>query len=238
MKTILVGVLTVTLCLTGPSATYAQATSNCAGYYSNSNPYPCCTNGNCTWWAWKMANENWGQQLGVRGNNWGNASSWLSRARSNHFGVRTVPAPGTVAVNSYTSGYGHVAWVYAVDSVNVYVTEMNCNTTSGMRYWQYPITWFDGFIYKKPRVASMYPQPNWSTQDRTYTLYGNGFQTRATVRVTFPNGSSGTLSGTQIPYTNSESMSIVVTFGTVGWYSLQVRNRDGGWSDPWWVYVM
>lgn len=238
MRSMTVWILIVVMCLMTPSAVSAQATNSCAGYYSSNNPYPCCTDGNCTWWSWKMANENWGQQLGVRGSNWGDARSWLSRARSNHFGVKTTPAPGTVAVNSYINGYGHVAWVYAVDSNNVYVTEMNCNTTTGMRYWQYPITWFDGYIYRKPKVSTIYPQPTWSTQNRAYTLYGSGFQSRPSVRVTFPSGGSGTLSGSQIPYVDNGQMSIIATLGSVGWYSFQVRNRDGGWSDPWWVYVM
>jgi hypothetical protein len=49
----------------------------CEGYNSSGNPYPCDNGGNCTWWAWYMAQSNWGVNLPA----WGNAKDWATNAK-------------------------------------------------------------------------------------------------------------------------------------------------------------
>ncbi|MFH1970871.1 MAG: DUF1566 domain-containing protein [Patescibacteria group bacterium] len=116
------------------------ATSQCGDKASvTTNPYPCCDNnfnntndscdGNCTWWVWNKAYENWNQELP----RWGNAQDWAQKAELaevNRHLVSYKPAPNTIACR-YVNGqkqYGHVAWVEDVsqDGLRVTVTEMNC----------------------------------------------------------------------------------------------------------------
>ncbi len=123
-----------------------SATSSCCGYSSSSNPYPCCNSlGNCTWWAWKQAKEEWGKKLP----SWGNAGRWAANARSSGYPVKGTPKSNTIGVNTWIAGTGHVTWVRSVSGSTVSVSEMNwCSTCK--QYKNYPASWFDGgFIYKK-----------------------------------------------------------------------------------------
>jgi surface antigen len=126
----------------------AVAVSSCAGYTSSGNPYPCCTNGNCTWWSWKMAKDNWGISLP----SWGNAQSWATNAQNAGYTVSSSPAAGTIAVNTTASVggvvYGHVAWVTGVSGSTITVTEMGCDSWNGVRTNTYYSSYFNGgFIY-------------------------------------------------------------------------------------------
>lgn len=215
---------------------FAQGTNTCSGYTSTGNPYPCCSAGNCTWWAWKMAKDNWADPLPSY--SWHYAWQWKGAAKTDHYGVASTPAVGTIGVNTTVNGTGHVAWVYAVDNTYVYVTEMNCDITKGRRYWKYTKTWFNGgYIYPRPRINSISPSPTWALFNRTYTLYGTGFKPNPVVKVTFPSGGYSYLSGTQVSYVNTGQMKLTLLLGASGLWSFQIQNKDGGWSNPWWVYV-
>jgi len=91
-----------------PSATLARGTDSCGGYTSTGNPFDCCTHkdktaGNCTWWAWKQAKDNWGESPVSSGS----PSSWVSNSKANKiFAVSTDVQNPSIAVSS-----AHVAWV-------------------------------------------------------------------------------------------------------------------------------
>ena len=63
------------------------------------------------------------------GNNWGNARDWIASAQAAGHSVGTTPAVGAVAVwPSDGGGYGHVAYVTAVNSAtSIQVMESNYN---------------------------------------------------------------------------------------------------------------
>jgi surface antigen len=78
--------------------------------------------GNCTWYVYNMRPDI--------GSFWGNASSWAISARAAGYRVDNVPAVGSIAQwNPYASGhsgYGHVAYVEAVNSDGtITISEMN-----------------------------------------------------------------------------------------------------------------
>lgn len=71
--------------------------------------------GNCTWYvASKRAVPS----------NWGNANTWLPRARAQGYATGTIPVPGAVAWTP-AGVYGHVAYVEQVNGDKVLVSEMN-----------------------------------------------------------------------------------------------------------------
>lgn len=87
----------------------------CGGINSPGNPFPCCcNNGNCTWYAWHRAQQEWGVNLvdyGVRGR----ARVWADQARSRGLRVDSAPQEGAIAVSTTIyPAYGHVAWVLRV----------------------------------------------------------------------------------------------------------------------------
>lgn len=85
---------------------------NAPANYSSGNTYGY---GYCTWGV-----ANWVHVP----NNWGNANTWASSARSQGFTVSNVPRVGAVAQTSAGS-LGHVAMVVAVGDGTVTVREMN-----------------------------------------------------------------------------------------------------------------
>lgn len=127
-------------------ATASAKASGCCGYSSSDNPYPCCGSlGNCTWWAWKQAKDEWSKKIPK----WGDAKSWARNARASGYPVKSTPKKDTIGVNTWVAGTGHVVWVKSVSGSTVSVTEMNwCSSCKKEK--TYPKSWFDGgYIYKK-----------------------------------------------------------------------------------------
>lgn len=84
-----------------------------------------------------------------------------------------------------------------------------------------------------PAVSSINPSsPISGNVDQNVTVSGTNFQAGLTVTVTFPNGGTGTLSGTQIQNVTSTSFIMRITLGTSGNWSMRVNNSDGGQSNP------
>ncbi len=112
------------------------------------NIYPCCypSDGNCTWWAWEAACRHWG----VAFPNWGNANTWGSNASLNPLvDVIGSPLPGSIATST-VGGYGHVAWVEAVNGGSVTVSQEACHESGnpgGYNIADSSIGYFDsGFV--------------------------------------------------------------------------------------------
>lgn len=99
------------------TATSTATVSTVSTSASSANTYPV---GQCTWGVKSMA--SW------VGNNWGNARDWIASAQAAGHSVGTTPAVGAVAVWPSDGGYGHVAYVTAVNSAtSIQVMESNYN---------------------------------------------------------------------------------------------------------------
>jgi surface antigen len=217
----------------------------CCNQNSTGNPYLCYSTGNCVWWAWKMAKDNWGDPLPMRRS----ARYWADDARLNGYIVSSEPAPNTIAVNTtytdrYGNRYGHVAWVQSVSGNYVYVSEMQYGSSICRVIYnkQYSKQFFDGgFIYEKPgrpRIDGIYPSPYWSLYNQDYGVYGQNFSTsNLRVRVTFPNGGSTIISGEQLPYQSWNYFTMRVLIGSSGMWAIQVINNDKRESNTFWFYV-
>jgi len=83
--------------------------------------------GNCTWWAYAM--RTWaGSPIP---NTWGNANTWDDYAKRDGYVVNNTPAVGAVfQTDAGGGGYGHVAYVIAVNPINGdwTISEMNAPT--------------------------------------------------------------------------------------------------------------
>ncbi len=170
------------------------SSNTCGGISSPDNPFTCCANGgNCTWWAWYMANSKWNVDFPSRRN----AMHWADDARMSGYPVSSTPAVDTIAVNTTQTvdgiRYGHVAWVEEVSGDQVRVSEMNCcdNCGYGPDYnkWR-PINYFDGgFIYPKSTTGS---QSDLTIQNLSGNPPSGPLGSGITVSFTIYNQGSGT----------------------------------------------
>src|SRR5699024_1533910 len=104
-----------TTAATSTTTTTTAAAKPAASTTSSANTYPV---GQCTWGVKSLA--SW------VGNYWGNANQWVASAQAAGHSVGTTPKVGAVAVWPYDGGYGHVAYVSAVQSsTNIQVMEAN-----------------------------------------------------------------------------------------------------------------
>jgi hypothetical protein len=83
-----------------------------------------------------------------------------------------------------------------------------------------------------PAVTSINPtSPTASGVDQNITVNGTNFQLGLTVTVTFPNGGTAVLSGTQIQNVTAASFTMRITLGNAGNWNLRVNNPNGGQSN-------
>lgn len=75
--------------------------------YAQTGPYGT----NCTWYAWKMANE----KAGVTLPGWGNAKNWYNDAKNSGYTVGTAPKANSIIVWGGWTSYGHVGYVESVE---------------------------------------------------------------------------------------------------------------------------
>jgi len=112
-----------------------------AGYTSGVNPYypVAFSNVGCTWYAWGRTYEVLGKALPV----WGNGGQWLENARNSGYATGTTPRANSIGVWAQDGGYGHVAYIEAVDDNSVYYTEGGWNGTpdyyGGCQYCHYTV---------------------------------------------------------------------------------------------------
>ena len=100
--------------------------------------------GYCTWWVAQRRAVHW----------YGDAVEWYSNAQGLGYAVGSVPVPGAILVrrSSSWSGYGHVAYVEAVDGTRFTVSEMNVRAVGELTTRTYdigsdPPPGLLGFIY-------------------------------------------------------------------------------------------
>lgn len=220
----------------------ALADDRCLGQSSAGNPYGCFGNGNCVWWAWKMAKDNWGDPL-IK---WGDARFWADGAMRAGYQVSSSPARNTIAVNTtvFSSGAGrvtgHVAYVVDLDANYVYVSEMNYNS-GAINYWKrYPKNWFQYYVYSKPRPRINWISPNprfWSWGDISYVVYGSNLSYGERARVCWPSGGCTVLSGAQVPSSDSYYFMMLATIGHRGMWSVTAINNDNRESVPYYFYI-
>jgi serine/threonine protein kinase len=85
-----------------------------------------------------------------------------------------------------------------------------------------------------PLISSVSPPgPMATIGDQGVVVYGNNFDAGLSVKVTFPNQESGTLTGNQIQNLTSISFVMLIDFnGNPGDYKIQVINPNGHISEP------
>ena len=100
--------------------------------------------GYCTWWVAQRRSVTW----------MGNAIEWYGNAQAQGYAVGATPAPGAILVrrSASWSGYGHVAYVEAVEGTTFTVSEMNVQGLGRLSTRTYdmrtdPPPGFVGFIY-------------------------------------------------------------------------------------------
>lgn len=115
---------------------------------------------NCTWWAYAM--RLWaGSPIP---NTWGNANTWDNYAEQEDYIVNQIPAAGAIFQNDADgNGYGHVAYVIAVDPVSGdwAISEMNAPTLNVVSTRTFPseAAKYYKFIHNKPGDESWVPEP-------------------------------------------------------------------------------
>jgi surface antigen len=116
--------------------------SSCCSYFDSGNPFPCCTDGNCTWWAYR-------EMGGVPFT--GNAGTWWGQVPDNAGWDRAGSPPYDRHSIAWQGGSpGHVAYVatYSGAGNEVDVTDMTCGTQwSCVRSTTKPVSHYGGFIY-------------------------------------------------------------------------------------------
>jgi hypothetical protein len=104
---------------------------------ASANPYTLWDGGNCCWYAWEMAKENWGVYLPWVGDarNWTNLDGTVVSKGGRVYRIEAVdePSAGSIMVfqpktlvmlngnKPYPNDiYGHVAWVDSVSSLKIF----------------------------------------------------------------------------------------------------------------------
>ena len=114
--------------------------------------------GNCTWWAYAM--RQWaGSPIPTT---WGNANTWDNNAKRDGYVVNQTPAIGAI-YQTDEGGYGHVAYVIAVDPINGHwtISEMNAptlNVVSTRTFLPEAANHYK-FIHSKPGDEAWIPVP-------------------------------------------------------------------------------
>ena len=88
-------------------------------------------------------------------------------------------------------------------------------------------------------IANIAPfQPTASASAQTIMVTGSNFESGLTVVLTAPNGSTTTLSGSQIQYVSATALQMSAALSSAGQYIFQVTNPDGGMSTPFYFTVL
>ena len=93
--------------------------TNCCGFSSSGNPFPCCDDGNCTWWCYYK--HGYVPFTGNAGTWWGAALDYSSWVRASY------PPTNDMSIACWSGNPGHVAHAASWSGVgNVTITEMDC----------------------------------------------------------------------------------------------------------------
>ena len=228
------------------------ATGTCGGQSSPGNVYGCChSGGNCIWWAWKQAKDNWGVNLPY----WSYPKYWPTKAKEAGFPVSSTPKVNTIAVNTTSKCpdggvCGHVAWVTKVNTDGtIQVSEMHCSHYGVYPNSRYKASWFNGgFIANKstlpmptvPEIKNVSPNPfpralNW--EKRILTVSGQNFQQGA--KLEFKISGTSYVYPDRIPtFVSSSKLTYNISVGpNVYTWTVQVVNPDGRRSNLYTFYV-
>lgn len=140
---------------------------------------------NCVYWA-ALMRPDVGKAVGS-----GNANQWAIKAKAAGLDVDTTPRLGDIMVAESLSVYGHVAYVIAVGSTTVTVTEMNWCSTCPERTHVYAISG-KKFIHGEPiaganliaptgQIAVNQPAYSWNAVEKTEDYIINVFNSSGTL---------------------------------------------------------
>jgi surface antigen len=141
---------------------FAQDVDNCCAdalgqpYIMQGSTFPCCTHGNCTWWAAHQCRE----MNTVCANK--NAEDWYTTAQTAKVEVGKLPAKGAVVCFSGN----HVASVEDVKASTIVISEMMCDVAgvTCMRQRELPFTYNTIIGYIFPATNNV---TSWDFKDRT-----------------------------------------------------------------------
>lgn len=138
-----------------PDAETAEIRGFYMGGHMEGNTYAW---GNCTWWAFAM--RSWaGSPIPTT---WGNANTWDDYAERDGYVVNQTPEIGAI-YQTDEGGYGHVAYVIAVDPISKYwtISEMNAPTLNVVSTRTFPpeAAVHYKFIHSKPGDEAWTPEP-------------------------------------------------------------------------------
>lgn len=140
-----------------PDAETAETLGFYMGGHIDGNTYAW---GNCTWWVYAM--RLWaGSPIPSM---WGNANTWDDNAKQAGYIINQTPSAGAIFQNDNDgNGYGHVAYVIAVDpeSGDWTISEMNAPTFNVVATRTFPseAAKLYKFIHTKLGDESWVPQP-------------------------------------------------------------------------------
>jgi len=116
--------------------------ANCCNYSSSGNPFPCCGDGNCTWWVYRQM--GWVPFTGNAKTWWGQVPNYAGWTRNSY------PPTNRSSIGWHGRGsYGHVAYIASYSGGStVNITDMTCNTAwSCVRTTSKSLSYFGGYIY-------------------------------------------------------------------------------------------
>ncbi|VAW37797.1 hypothetical protein MNBD_CHLOROFLEXI01-1109 [hydrothermal vent metagenome] len=115
---------------------------NCCGYSDPGNPFPCCGDGNCTWWAYRQM--GWVPFTGDAKTWWGQVPNHAGWTRNSY------PSTNISSIGWHNRGeYGHVAYIANyLGGSQVNITDMTCSDDwSCVRTTSKSLSYFGGYIY-------------------------------------------------------------------------------------------
>ena len=118
------------------------------------NPYGCCSYGNCVWWAWRHAACSWGVALNV----WGNASNWYGNAKAEGYIWTNTTTNSNAGAIACWQGQNHVGVLSSVSNGAATLRQMSCEATPVTQPYNQAFTSAAtasfGYFAQKPRLAS------------------------------------------------------------------------------------
>jgi surface antigen len=167
-------------------AAVSSNVATCGGLSSPRNPFPCNNGGNCVWFAWKMASDQWGIDFPARGN----ANTWVNSATANVFRVLPTPALSTIAVNTTQKDItgtvaGHVGWVVSSSGNTVCTQEMSWGVPGMKTACRDRSYWNGGFIYP-PSITITSPNTSsvvWNVNSNQWVNWSYTGTPGASVRI-------------------------------------------------------
>lgn len=195
---------------------------NAANPYKESGPYGT----NCTWYAWKMANEKGGVSLP----GFGNAKEWYNDAKRAGYSVGTTPASNSIVVWGDWTSYGHVGYVERVegDTLHVWDSTGPCIDEADPTYQECMANGVSEETDRACKAAAPRIACEYSASASRYTITGYIYLNDAPKKTT----SSSSNTKKEVKKSNNANLSTIeISVGTIDFnkdifeYEIEVENE-------------